>query len=63
MVALIADFAKAHRLTQRQAFNYLHRFKGLDFLRAHYDFMHTQSFEDSMEALALVCRRNGGLLP
>ena len=43
-----------------QAFNYLRRFKGLDFLKKHYDVMHTQSFEDTIEALTLVCNRNGG---
>ena len=38
------------------------RFKGLVFLQKHYEVMHTQSFEDSIEALSMVCRRNGGQL-
>lgn len=59
-VALIADFARAYGIKQRQAFNYLRRFKGLEFLKEHYGVMHTQAFEDSIEDLALVCRRNGG---
>ena len=62
MVALIAEFAATYRIKQKQAFNYLHRFKGIDFLEKHYDFMHTQSFEDVVEDLALICRRNGGQL-
>lgn len=61
-IALITDFAKIYHIKQKQSFNYLRRFKGLDFLQEHYGIMHTQSFEDSIEALALVCRRNGGKL-
>lgn len=62
IIALVSDFATIHGIKQKQAFNYLLRFKGLDFLRKHYNVMHTQSFEDSIEALAMVCRRNGGRL-
>lgn len=62
MVALIAEFAATYRIKQKQAFNYLHHFKGIDFLQKHYDFMHTQSFEDVVKDLALICRRNGGQL-
>lgn len=62
MVALIAEFAATYRIKQKQAFNYLNHFKGIDFLQKHYDFMHTQSFEDVVEDLALICRRNGGQL-
>ena len=51
MVALIAEFAATYRIKQKQAF-----------LQKHYDFMHTQSFEDVVEDLALICRRNGGQL-
>ena len=55
-VALIAEFAATYQI------NYLNRFKGLVFLQKHYEVMHTQSFEDSIEALSMVCRRNGGQL-
>ncbi len=62
LVALIAEFARAYNLKQRQAFNYLLRFQGLQFLERHYDYMHTQDFEDVIEDLVVVCRRNGGQL-
>ena len=52
-VALIAEFAATYQIN---------RFKGLVFLQKHYEVMHTQSFEDSIEALSMVCRRNGGQL-
>ena len=35
-IALIADFAKTYHIKQRQAFNYLRRFNGLEFLKEHY---------------------------
>ncbi len=62
IVALIAEFSQAYHIKQKQAFNYLRRFQGLDFLQKHYDIMHTQSFEDVIEALITVCHRNGGKL-
>lgn len=60
IIALIAEFAATYRIKQKQAFNYLNRFKGMEFLQQHYNVIHTQSFEDAIEALVMVCRRNGG---
>ena len=61
-VALVAEFALHFRISQRQALNYLVRFKGLKHLEECYDVLHTFSFEDSIDALAMVCRNNGGRL-
>lgn len=61
-IALIAEFAATYKLKQKQAFNYLNRFKGMQFLHKHYDVLHTQSFEDVIISLAMVCRNNGGQL-
>lgn len=61
-VALIAEFAATYKLKQKQAFNYLNRFKGLQFLHKHYVVLHTQSFEDVIDDQAIVCRNNGGQL-
>lgn len=61
-IALITEFANAYRIKQKQAFNYLNRFKGIEFLQKHYDTLHTQSFEDVIESLNMVCQRNGGKL-
>jgi len=59
-VAAINEFAKAHKLTTREASNYLNRFKGLDFLQNHYDSEHLLSFEDSVQDLTHICFTNGG---
>lgn len=61
-IALITEFADTYRIRQKQAFNYLNRFKGIEFLQKHYDILHTQSFEDVIESLTMVCHRNGGQL-
>ena len=59
-VALISEFANHYGIHPRQAYAYLKRFKGLEHLRQHYGVLHTQSFSDSVEALAQVCANNGG---
>ena len=59
---LIAEFAKKFNLGQRQAYNYLKRFKGIDYLMSFYDVLHTQSFEDAIHDISIICQRNGGAL-
>ena len=62
IVALIAEFAKKFNLGQRQAYNYLKRFKAIDYLMSFYDVLHTQSFEDAIHDISIICERNGGTL-
>lgn len=59
-VALISEFASHFGIGSRQAYAYLKRFKGLEHLQQHYGVLHTQSFDDTVEALAQVCANNGG---
>ncbi|MDO4216079.1 MAG: DUF3791 domain-containing protein [Bacteroidales bacterium] len=61
-VALIAEFAIRFGISQRQALNYLVRFKGIEHLEEFYNVLHTFSFEDTIDSLAQVCRNNGGKL-
>ena len=46
----------------KQAFNYLSRFKGIDFIDRHYDYVHTQSFASMVDDIAEYCHRHGGAL-
>lgn len=62
VIASIAEFAKRHKLTTRQASNYLNRYKGIDFLVECYDIEHTLSFQDCVNDLTIICQRNGGAL-
>ena len=61
-IALIVEFATRYHIGQKQAFNYLKRFQGIHFLDTHYVIMHTQSFDDVIDDLSVVCRNNGGWL-
>ena len=61
-IALVAEFAQKFNLQDRQAFNYIKRFKGLEYLNNFYDILHTLSFEEVIEALTIICKRNGGQL-
>lgn len=61
-IALVTEFAKSYGITQKQAYNYLVRFKGMAHLDEFYNVLHTQSFEDNVEVLAEVCQHNGGRL-
>lgn len=61
-MVFIYEFGKRFGLTVKQSFNYLSRFKGIDFIDKHYDYAHTQSFESMIDDIATLCRRMGGEL-
>ena len=61
-IAVITEFARFYGISQKQAYNYLVRFKGMEHLDEFYNVLHTQSFEDNVEVLAEVCQNNGGQL-
>lgn len=60
IIAVISEFANAYDITQKQAYNYLVRFKGMSHLTEFYNVLHTQSFEDNIDILSKVCQLNGG---
>ncbi len=59
VVALISEFAAKYDILPRQAYAYLKRFKGLDYLYKHYNVLHTFSLEDTVQSVSDVCRHNG----
>ena len=62
IIAVVSEFAATFKLNPQQAYRYLDRFKGIDFVDRFYDVEHPQSFEDVVEDLALYCRKKGGQL-
>lgn len=58
----IRDFGERYGLSQKEAYTYLERHKGLQFLIDCYDAEHTLSLEDAVSDMAMVCKRNGGML-
>jgi hypothetical protein len=61
-VIFIHEFGKKHGLSLKQSFNYLNRFKGIDFVDHHYDYVHTQSFQSMVADITEYCHRMGGEL-
>ena len=61
-VIFILEFGRKYGLNMRQAFNYLSRFKGIDFIDKHYDYVHTQSFKSMVQDISEYCHRHGGAL-
>lgn len=62
MVMIVAEFAKRYRLTTKQAYRYIVRYKGFELCEEFYGIMHTLSIDDDLDSLATYCRKNGGLL-
>lgn len=62
IIAVISEFASAHSLNSAQAYRYLDRFKGIEFVERFYGVEHTFSFEDVVEDLTEYCHRQGGAL-
>ncbi len=62
MVACVNEFAQKKELNPKDAYMYLFEYKGIDFLQEYYDIEHTLSFEDAVEDLDFICKKNGGCL-
>ena len=62
IIAVVNEFAERFSLNSQQAYRYLDRFNGIDFVDRFYNVEHTQSFDDVVDDLAIYCRKNGGQL-
>lgn len=60
IVVCISEFASRYGMHMRDAYLYLTRYQGIDFLKEFYDVEHTLSFDDTIADLAAICRKNGG---
>lgn len=56
----IVEFAKKNGMSAKTSFNYLHKYKGLDFLDECYEAEHQMSLQDALNDLSVICKRNGG---
>jgi hypothetical protein len=61
-IALVKEFGKKRNLSEVESFNYLDRFKGIDFIDRHYGIAHTLSFEEMVDNIGAFCRKSGGKL-
>ena len=62
LICVIGAFARQFSLTNAKAYQYLRQYKGLEFLTKHYGVEHTQSIEDAVEDITVICNRHGGAL-
>lgn len=60
VIACAAEFAKKFGITLKQAYNYLNRYKAVDYLMEHYEIEHTQTFNDVTDRCADICNQHGG---
>lgn len=60
IVVCISEFANRYEMHMKDAYLYLSKYKGIDFLQEFYDVEHTLSFEDTIDDLTAICRKNGG---
>ena len=58
----IYEFGRRFGLTLKDAFDYLSRYDGIDFVDRHYDYVHTQSFISMVNDIADYCHQKGGAL-
>lgn len=60
VVTCVGAFSQKYRLSNTQAYAYLRRFTGIDFLIDCYDAEHTLSIDDAVSDLQVLCNRKGG---
>ncbi len=58
----IVEFGKKFRMPADIAFNYLKRYKALEFIDEHYEAQHLLPLADTLNDLRDYCRRNGGTI-
>ena len=59
-VACVNEFARKKSMHSQNAFFYLHKYKGIDFIRENYEIEHTLSLDDAVEDMEIICQNNGG---
>ncbi|MCM1110511.1 MAG: DUF3791 domain-containing protein [Clostridium sp.] len=60
VVACVGAFAQKYNLSNPQAYAYLRRYTGIDFLLDCYTAEHTLSIDDAVSDLQQICHREGG---
>lgn len=60
VIACVSEFAQRFSLETYQAYAYLRRFSGIEFLLKHYEAEHILPIHETIEDLQALCKRNGG---
>ena len=59
-VMCVSAFSMSKNLDQKDAYNYLEKYKGIDFLDECYDAEHCLSIDNAVDDLTVICKNNGG---
>ncbi len=62
IVMSLGMFARQHKISKKEACNYLIRFKGLEFSINNYEAEHQLSLQDCVDDMTAICQRNGGAI-
>ena len=62
LVALINEFGRRFGFSDKQAYEYISRYGGIEMFLQNYKILHTLSFADMVEGMVAYCKRNGGNL-
>lgn len=62
VVACVGAFAQRYQLSNMQAYAYLRRFTGIDYLLDCYVAEHNLSIDDAVSNFQDICQREGGKL-
>lgn len=60
IIALVNEFAKRFKMSDKQAYNYIRRYQGVTFIEKNYNIIHTLDLNDAVDSVASYCRRTGG---
>jgi len=61
MTYIVPEFAAAYKMKTQDAFFYLKKYGGWDFLNEHWWALHTDNVLYTLDGLYEICRQNGGL--
>jgi len=61
-VMCVSAFSRSKNLNQKDAYNYLEEYKGIDFLDECYDAEHCLSIDNAVDDLTIICKNNGGII-
>lgn len=62
MVACVNEFSDRFHINGKDAFNYLNKYKAINFLMNNYEIEHTLSIEDAIDDIVMVSKNNGGTI-
>lgn len=60
IIICIDEFANKFNKTKKEAYLYLKKYKGIEFLIENYQAEHMVSLDDTMDDLKQICTNNGG---